>query len=352
MEVDFLIVGKGLCGTLLGRCLVQAGRSVVVIDDGSPQAASRVAGGIINPVTGKRLVRSWMTDELLPFARTAYRQIEDELGVPVLKESSILDFFANNEQRGIFSDRVAEHVADLSIKTNEQEWASYFRFNYGIGEIKPSLLVDIGLLINGWGTILKEKATVIEAAFSWDECLVEADGVLYKEIRAKKMICCEGAGGGLNPYFGQLPWSKDKGEAIIAAIPGLPRAHIFKQEFAIVPWKEDLFWIGATHDWKYTNMLPTTAFRKRVEVQLGYWLKLPYEIKDHIVAARPANLERKPFVGLHPKYPSIGILNGMGGKGVSMAPYFAHQLAGHLLHGGAISPEVDVRRFAGILKRS
>ena len=56
-------------------------------------------------------------------------------------------------------------------------------------------------------------------------------------------------------------------------------------------------------------------------------------------------MERRPFVGLHPKFSNIGILNGMGTKGVMLAPYFSNHFIEHLLDGKALDKEVDVRRF-------
>jgi glycine/D-amino acid oxidase-like deaminating enzyme len=352
MKVDYLIAGGGLCGILLARNLVQAGRSVVVIDDNSNHAASRVAGGIMNPVTGKRLVRSWMTERLAPFALNTYRQLEQELNTPLVTECAILDFFANREEQELFTGKLAGESEYLFMEAERHQWESYFNFNYDIGLISPCLLVDLRAVLNGVSGWLNINGCCLEERFLWKDCIVEEDKVVYKSIEAGKIICCEGADGTENPLFGLLPWSKDKGEAIIAAIPGLPRNHIYKRHISIAPWQGgDLFWIGATHDWKYTDLEPSQAFRIKVEEQLDNWLRLPYIIKDHMVARRPANLERKPFVGLHPKYASVGILNGMGGKGASMAPYFAHELAMHLVEGSPIMPEVNVLRFKNILSR-
>jgi len=76
---------------------------------------------------------------------------------------------------------------------------------------------------------------------------------------------------------------------------------------------------------------------------------MPYEIVDHIVGIRPANSQRRPFVGLHPQYPQIGICNGMGTKGCSLAPYFSEQLVQHIENGATITPEASIERFAQLL---
>jgi hypothetical protein len=48
----------------------------------------------------------------------------------------------------------------------------------------------------------------------------------------------------------------------------------------------------------------------------------------------------------------VGILNGMGTKGCSLAPYFAYQLVQNITQGSPIRPDADIRRFSGILSRN
>ncbi len=67
-ETDVLIVGQGLAGTWLSWWLEQAGISCRVMDDADPGSASKYAAGLINPVTGRRMVKTWMIEELMPFA--------------------------------------------------------------------------------------------------------------------------------------------------------------------------------------------------------------------------------------------------------------------------------------------
>ena len=69
MKVDYLIIGQGIAGTLLAYFLQKKGASILVIDDAYERAATQVAAGIINPITGRRYVKSWRVDELIPFAK-------------------------------------------------------------------------------------------------------------------------------------------------------------------------------------------------------------------------------------------------------------------------------------------
>ena len=112
-----------------------------------------------------------------------------------------------------------------------------------------------------------------------------------------------------------------------------------------------MWWIGSNYECDYHDCNPSNPFREKVEQQLTHWLKLPYTILDHQASVRPANMERRPFVGLHPLHPSIGVFNGMGTKGCSLAPYFGHQFTEYLLHQTPLHPLADVQRFKKILSR-
>jgi len=53
---DIIIVGQGISGTVLSNALMEQYQKVLVIDDGNKKAASKIASGVINPVTGRRIV--------------------------------------------------------------------------------------------------------------------------------------------------------------------------------------------------------------------------------------------------------------------------------------------------------
>ena len=94
MAPDVLILGQGLAGTLLAWECEQAGLTFRIADPGHAGAASVVAAGVVNPVTGLRLVKSWRIEALLPAAREAYRGLEAALGVPLWREMRIRRIFA------------------------------------------------------------------------------------------------------------------------------------------------------------------------------------------------------------------------------------------------------------------
>ncbi|WP_431217771.1 FAD-dependent oxidoreductase [Puia sp. P3] len=126
---------------------------------------------------------------------------------------------------------------------------------------------------------------------------------------------------------------------------------VFKKGISLAPWQDGFYWVGSSYEWSFETDGPTAAFRERTDLLLKNWIKLPFRIVDHFASVRPATVERRPFVGFHPVYSRVGILNGMGTKGCSLAPYFARQLAQHIVGGSPIRPDADVRRFTKLLSR-
>lgn len=350
MHFDHLIIGQGLCGTFLSWYLQKANRSCVIIDDARPGTASRVAAGIINPVTGRRIVKTWMIDELMPFAQHAYEELGAVLGTTTIEQKNIVDFFATPQMKIAFHERCAEDMQYLSIPDQQDKWKDHFNDDFGFGEIGPCLLVNVRYLLSGYRTYL--GGTVIEEAFdiNWLRCNRET--IVYKEITAQSIIFCDGAAGTNNPYFNLLPFAPNKGEVLWIECKGLPGTHIFKYGVNLVPWEEDIFWVGSSYEWEFQNDLPSTSFREKTIEILKRWLKLPFKVIDHKASIRPATLERRPFAGFHPVYTNVGIFNGMGTKGCSLSPFLAKQFVDHMVSRSPLQPDVDISRFRNILSKN
>lgn len=351
-KVEFIIVGQGVSGTWLSYYLWKEGHSFIVIDRNDRDASSRLSAGVINPVTGRRHVEVWLAGEIIPFARLAYQELGQQLNCKTISEKTIIDFFPTPQMRQSFLDRVMEGNDHLSELTDLSAFDSFFKFDFGAGEIKPVYTAHLENILPAWRKWLSENDLLREESFTGADLQIIDNKIRYRDIRADKIIFCDGTAGADNRWFSNLPFAPNKGEILIAEIPGLPNNHLYKKGMVMVPLeKEDLWWIGSDYKWEYQDLLPTKAFRDKTESILKQWLKIPYTIVDHLAGVRPATLERRPFVGIHPVQKNIGILNGMGTKGCSLAPFFAKQLCDHLCSGQPLLPEADVNRFQNLLKR-
>jgi len=352
MNIDVLIIGQGICGTFLSYYLQKEGKTVLVIDDNSRSSPSKIAAGIINPVTGRRLVTVWMVDENLPFAWQAYQAIGHDLEITAISQKNIIDFFPNPFMREGFVQKIETGDKYVHAYPEQNHFNSYFNYDLGCGEIRPVYTAHLETLLPAWRSRLQKENALWEEDFEIDHLDAHGDKIHYKGLTAEKIIYCDGARSNENPYFKNLPFAPNKGESLVAEIPGLPGMHIYKKGMMIVPMVEkDLFWIGASYVWNFDNADPTEAFRESTEQVLKQWLKIPFRIIEHRSGLRPATLERRPFVGFHPLHKQIGILNGMGTKGCSLAPFFAKQLTDHLVYQLPIAKDADVNRFAKILAR-
>jgi glycine/D-amino acid oxidase-like deaminating enzyme len=350
-EVQVLIVGQGLAGTWLSWWMYKAGIPFKLIDQPNPDGASLRAAGLINPVTGRRLVTTWMIEELMPFAANAYREAGNFLNESFIDETSVIDFFSSVQMLQAFQKRFEEDPAYLLPGNDRDKYTDWFRYALGWGSIQPCWLVNVEKLLTAWRNWLKKKDVLIESVFELSKIQKDKKGIEYAGIHARWLLICDGKSSAQNPYFGKLPFALNKGEGMLVEIKGLPGNHVFKKGMSLVPFRENIFWLGSSYAWAFTDDQPSQHFRQQGEIWLKHFLKLPFTILEHFAAIRPATLERRPFVGFHPLHPQIGILNGMGTKGCSLAPYFAKQLVDKMTGQGTIHPLADISRFEKVLGR-
>jgi len=348
---EVLIVGQGLAGTWLSWWLYRAGVSFNLIEKPDPDGASMRAAGLINPVTGRRMVTTWMIDELMSFASGAYGEIGSFLDDSFIKEISLIDLFPSVQMLQAFKKRFDEDKTYLHPGETGEKYSAWFRYDLGWGAIGPCALVNAENLLARWRTWLKKKELLKESLFELSNLQTSDQWIEYLGARYDYIIFCDGKASAQNPFFSKLPFALNKGEGLLVGIDGLPGGLVFKKGMSLVPYRENIYWLGSSYEWSFENDQPSANFRKTVESWLNYNLKLPYSILEHFAAIRPATLERRPFVGFHPIHPRVGILNGLGTKGCSLAPFVAKQLVNKLIGEGTINPLADINRFEKILRR-
>jgi glycine/D-amino acid oxidase-like deaminating enzyme len=350
-KVDVLIIGQGLSGTWLGWWLNKTGLSFKIIDQSNKNSASMRAAGLINPVTGRRMVTTWMIDELIPFANNSYREIGEFLNSSFISETSVIDFFPSVQMLQAFQKRYEEDPQYLVTGDDREKYSEWFRYDLGWGAIQPCLLVQVEKLLISWREWLISNNLLKDDFFDVLKMEETPEHIRYSDIHASCIIFCDGSSSAQNTYFRKLPFALNKGEGMLVEILEMPADYCFKKGMSLIPYRENIFWLGSSYEWEFSDEYPSQQFRENAVRWLNVTLKLPYKILEHFAAVRPATLERRPFVGFHPGHLRIGILNGMGTKGCSLAPYFAYELVKKIKGDGSINPLADVSRFERILTR-
>jgi glycine/D-amino acid oxidase-like deaminating enzyme len=352
MQVDYLIIGQGICGTMLSWFLHKEGKSFVVMDDKNESSSSNIAAGIINPITGRRYVTTWMIDEVMPFAIQTYQELGDYLNTDLIFEKSIIDFFPSPQMRNAFVERITEDDTYIHSYPDQNHFNQYFNYDFGCGEIRPAYAIQIQLILASWKKKLSELNSLLEKQFDVSAVKISDEGIIYENITAQKIIFCDGIAAVNNPWFSLLPFAPNKGEALIIECDELTNQHIFKKGMMLAPLPvSNTYWVGSNYQWEFKDDQPSEQFYKQTTELLKHWLKAPFKVLHHKAAVRPATIERRPFVGFHPLYKNVGILNGMGTKGTSLAPFFASQLVQNLVYNFPLSGEANVRRFSRILSK-
>src|SRR5437773_1873534 len=136
MQVDYLIIGQGVSGTFLSYFLAQENQSFIVVDKNETITPSKVSAGIINPVTGRRMVKVWMAEEVISFAKEAYSAIGNFLSIDTISPKSLIDFFPNPHQREVFLQRIEEGDPYLHSFPEQNQFNQFFNYHLGCGEIR------------------------------------------------------------------------------------------------------------------------------------------------------------------------------------------------------------------------
>jgi glycine/D-amino acid oxidase-like deaminating enzyme len=320
MTADFVIVGQGLAGTALAWALLKCNARVRVLDRESGNRASRVAAGLLTPITGKRLADSWRWGELFPAARAFYREREAELGCNFFREAPAARLFQSQAERERCRGALCEAPAG-------------FRAPLGAFEM-PAARLDVCAYLDASREAFRAKGVYERCDFDPGATLPDATVVFCRGFDARE-----------DPWFGDIAWNAAKGEILTVRVPDLREDRVIHFGGWLAPVGEDLYRLGATYSWDPLNTLITPEARAELEAKLRAVLDVPFEVVGHDAAVRPVIDAGKPALGTHPRNARVAFFNGLGSKGSLLAPFFAEQLAAHLCNGGPLDPEVDVRRW-------
>ena len=237
MTADYLIVGQGIAGSVLAWTLQKRGKKVVLVNSAQLPAASLVAAGIFNPLTGKKLVRTWKADQLFPFLKTFYGEVEQELKVRLLHFPNIYRPYRSVEEQNTYlaqtaDSSIGQYVAE---SVDNQQYRPYIQNPYGGLEVTQSGWVDVPVFLNAIRTFFLQENRFIETRFDTKEVEIRENGVLWRGSFYGKVIFCEGPHANQNPLFDWLPYNPVKGQLLDVTMDNYPITNIVNQGVFIMP---------------------------------------------------------------------------------------------------------------------
>lgn len=348
-NIDTLIVGQGLAGSLLAWELSQRGEKILVIDNAHASASSTAAAGLINPVTGQRIVKTVGVDKYLPLAQERYRALEELLATKLLFEKTMWRLLRKETEQQVWLKRKQDTAyADyLGAWLDTTQLQPPFHAPLG-GFIQHNTgYLDTQVLLEGIRDWLIDQDCYRAQHIEYSAIKLKGDGVCFDGMTCRRVIFCEGYKAMHNPWFNWLPLTPAKGEILSLRFEQkLPDVMINAGRW-LMPRANGEHRLGATYEHEPLDEEITDKARKTLLAALPELLTEPgnYTVTGQQAGVRPATQDRQPFIGLHPEYPQLGIFNGFGSKGSLLIPWHADRFADSLKYHRPLPGECDIHRY-------
>ena len=346
MQKDVIIVGQGIAGSVLADHLTKKGLNIVVFDDASLSNSSKVAGGLYNPITGRKMVKTWNADALFGYLEPYYLELEESLETNFLKQTPIYRPFLSIEELNEWMGKSAEPTyAPFVLNVfDKSEYGEHLNDQYGGLLLNQAGYLDTQTFLSAFRKHLEVSHSLVKERFDFEALVLNDQGIEYKGLRSDKIIFTDGQLLTENPFFKWLPMRPVKGELLFIKSQVQPQV-IYNRGVFVVPLKNGLCKVGSTYDHNQLDDVATEAGRNELTNRLRDLITFDFEVVDQKAGVRPATKDRKPFIGWHPEHKGIGVFNGLGTKGVSLAPYYANQFADTLCRETELDTEVNISRF-------
>ncbi len=345
MKIDYIIVGLGLAGLAFTKELEKNTKSFIVFEDHS-QNASIIAGGMYNPVILKRFTPVWNAVEQLKTALPFYKELENQFHK---KYNFSIDIYrilkSVEEQNNWFSASDKPSLSKYMIPKIINKEFKGIKAEYGYGKLINTGRIDTKALLKDYRKYLREKNLLKEESFTYAKLKINETNVEYKAVKASKIVFCEGFGLKKNPYFNNLPMQEAKGELLTIYAPNLNVNFLVKAAVFVLPLGDNHYKVGATFNWKDKTTLPTSEGKQELIHKLNTFITVPFKIVAHTAGIRPTVKDRRPLLGKHPTYQNLAILNGLGTRGVMLAPTVAKALYNYLEKDIELDKEIAITRF-------
>ncbi len=337
---DALILGRGLAGAVLAETLLERGLRVHVYDRKRPGNASMAAAGVVNPVVLKRDVPSWRAAELLPFAEAFYTGLEARLATRFWHPMELVKLFPSAREKAQWERAMEEPgtVCFIDRRAQPQVDAAPVNAAEGHGTVHRSAWLDVPTFLEAQRQRLEELGMLSEMELGEADIEHNGTGVRIGEHSAPWLIRCTGP-------FATLPGMVPvKGEGLTLRLPGLRVDRMMHRGVFLLPKGGEDYRAGATFKWDQVWDGPTEEARTWLLEKLSKLTPVQPEVLDQWTGVRPTSEDRRPRLGRVREHEAV--LNGLGARGVLLAPWCASQLAAHLLDGTALDRELDVKRFS------
>lgn len=332
----YLIIGQGIAGSALALQMLQRKMDFLILDQPNLSSSSKVAAGLVNPIVLKRLKMVQGAEKYLEYSTKFYSEWQEKLKSHFYHQIPICHLFWDQESQNNWMEKSAHLPFSRFLGNVNPKTPSQFHPKFGYGTMKETSWMDTSKFLNQVRDKLVGQEKYVERELKWENL-----EQLKETYKATDVICCNGHLLRENESFTKL-FSATRGELLTIRSSNLPQDVIFHAGVFILPIGKGLFKVGATYHWDNLKDDPSEEGKNKLIQELEKMFSGEYEIVKHEAGVRPNTQDRKPLLG---KKEGNYIFNGLGSRGVLMAPYLAQIMLDHMEKGSEIPNEYNLERF-------
>lgn len=345
MPPRILIIGQGLAGTALAWRLWERGVPFVVVDREEAVTCSKVAAGLVTPVTGMRLKVSWRFEAFYRDAVFFYRRVSQTLGTRFFFPRGHVRLLKDETEREKWPRRLAEaEVAPFITTQSPSLDAEIFSQPHEGFQMRHAAWMDTSAYLSASRRFFAEHGQYQKAEVSPSDVTDDEKAVTWRGEVFSHVIWAQGWEAARHPFFAWVPFQSALGTILTAQADLRGERRILNRGCWLLPMKDGTLRAGSTYEWQFAGPnTPSEAAVAGLEAKLRTLVKTPLQVLSSQSAVRPIIKGKQALCGTHPSHPRVAFLNGLGSKGTLRAPWLAKQLVEYLLDGTTLDAELDLQ---------
>lgn len=341
-----LIIGGGLAGTALAWRLHARGLPFLVVDRDTPHSSSKVAAGLVTPITGLRLTLNWRYAEFYATATAYYRTIEQQLGQTFYHVVPIVSLLRDDKAAAFWAKRVTQPEVQPYFEAQPCDPLvdpAFFNNPHGGFQQRQSGWLDTAAYLSASRAHFLQHGLWQDAEVPPDALDVQETHVVWQGQSFSHALFCTGWEAAQHPWFDWVPFQSARGSVLSIQADTGGESRILNQGCWLLPRADGSLRVGPTYEWTFSDPHGhSSEALAGLQTKLSALLRTPATVTGVQSGVRPIIKSRQALLGRHPRRPRIAFLNGLGSKGVLRAPWLAQHLLSHLLDGTELEAELDL----------